>query len=75
MICWRAVGTAGGPWAIPEGSIAGTLECARHAITELFCNETWYFAGGVAHCAETKAEPVVKVINGCGPSDTVYRDE
>ena len=31
--------------------------------------------GGVAHYAETKAEPVVIMVTGYGPSDTVYRDQ
>lgn len=45
----------------------------RAAEKELPAGSFYTEPGGVAHYAETKADPVVIVITGYGPSDTVYR--
>ncbi len=45
----------------------------RAAEKELPAGSFYTEPGGVAHYAETKGEPVVIMITGYGPSDTVYR--
>jgi quercetin dioxygenase-like cupin family protein len=56
-----------GVWYFGYGPIAGEAE-EKALPAGSFYTEP----GGVAHFAETKADPVIVYITGYGPSDTVY---
>jgi quercetin dioxygenase-like cupin family protein len=56
-----------GTWYFGYGQLASSAE-AKALPTGSFYTEP----GGVAHFAETKADPVVVYITGIGPTDTVY---
>ena len=56
-----------GVWYFGYGPIAGEAEEKA-----LRAGSFYTEPGGVAHFAETKADPVIVYITGYGPSDTVY---
>jgi len=56
-----------GVWYFGYGPVAGAA-----AEKELPAGSVYTEPGGVAHFAETKADPVVVYITGNGPTDTVY---
>jgi quercetin dioxygenase-like cupin family protein len=56
-----------GLWYFGYGPVAGTA-----AEKALPAGSFYTEPGGVAHFAETKADPVVVYITGNGPTDTIY---
>jgi hypothetical protein len=63
----RTAVVVGGAWYFGYGAVASAA-----AEKPLPAGSFYTEPGGVAHFAETKADPVVVYITGDGPTDTVY---